>query len=197
MLKRTFDVVASGLGLIVLSPLFVVLAIWIKADSKGPVFYRQVRVGRHNRDFRLYKFRSMRPDSDKKGLITVGGHDPRVTRSGYYIRKYKLDELPQLINVFLGNMSLVGPRPEVRKYVDMYTPEQMRVLDVRPGITSLASIRYRNENDILAKASDPDRAYVTQVMPDKIAIDLEYVPKASLLTDIRLIFMTFKEIIVK
>lgn len=197
MLKRTFDVVASGLGLIVLSPLFVVLAIWIKADSKGPVFYRQVRVGRHNRDFRLYKFRSMRPDSDKKGLITVGGHDPRVTRSGYYIRKYKLDELPQLINVFLGDMSLVGPRPEVRKYVDMYTPEQMRVLDVRPGITSLASIRYRNENDILAKASDPDRAYVTQVMPDKIAIDLEYVPKASLLTDIRLIFMTFKEIIVK
>lgn len=197
MLKRTFDVVASGLGLIVLSPLFAVLAIWIKADSKGPVFYRQVRVGRHNRDFRLYKFRSMRPDSDKKGLITVGGHDPRVTRSGYYIRKYKLDELPQLINVFLGDMSLVGPRPEVRKYVDMYTPEQMRVLDVRPGITSLASIRYRNENDILAKASDPDRAYVTQVMPDKIAIDLEYVPKASLLTDIRLIFMTFKEIIVK
>ena len=197
MLKRTFDVVASGLGLIVLSPLFVVLAIWIKADSKGPVFYRQVRVGRHNRDFRLYKFRSMRPDSDKKGLITVGGHDPRVTRSGYYIRKYKLDELPQLINVFLGDMSLVGPRPEVHKYVDMYTPEQMRVLDVRPGITSLASIRYRNENDILAKASNPDRAYVTQVMPDKIAIDLEYVPKASLLTDIRLIFMTFKEIIVK
>lgn len=197
MLKRAFDVVASGLGLIVLSPLFVVLAIWIKADSRGPVFYRQVRVGRHNRDFRLYKFRSMRPDSDKKGLITVGGHDPRVTRSGYYIRKYKLDELPQLINVFLGDMSLVGPRPEVRKYVDMYTPEQMRVLDVRPGITSLASIRYRNENDILAKASDPDRAYVTQVMPDKIAIDLEYVPKASLLTDIRLIFMTFKEIIVK
>lgn len=197
MLKRTFDVVASGLGLIVLSPLFVVLAIWIKADSRGPVFYRQVRVGRHNRDFRLYKFRSMRPDSDKKGLITVGGHDPRVTRSGYYISKYKLDELPQLINVFLGDMSLVGPRPEVRKYVDMYTPEQMRVLDVRPGITSLASIRYRNENDILAKASDPDRAYVTQVMPDKIAIDLEYVPKASLLTDIQLIFMTFKEIIVK
>lgn len=197
MLKRTFDVVASGLGLIVLSPLFVVLAVWIKADSRGPIFYRQVRVGRHNRDFRLYKFRSMRPDSDKKGLITVGGHDPRVTRSGYYIRKYKLDELPQLINVFLGDMSLVGPRPEVRKYVDMYTPEQMRVLDVRPGITSLASIRYRNENDILAKASDPDRAYVTQVMPDKIAIDLEYVPKASLLTDIRLIFMTFKEIIVK
>lgn len=196
-MKRLFDIISSGLGLIVLSPLFVVLAVWIKADSKGPVFYRQTRVGRNNRDFRLYKFRSMRPDSDKLGLITVGGHDPRVTRSGYYIRKYKLDEFPQLINVFLGDMSLVGPRPEVRKYVDMYTPEQMRVLTVRPGITSLASIRYRNENDILAAADDPDRCYIEQVMPDKLAIDLEYVDRATLWNDIKLIFSTFKEIIVK
>lgn len=196
-MKRLFDIMASGLGLIVLSPLFAVLAVWIKADSKGPVFYRQTRVGRNNRDFRLYKFRSMRPDSDKLGLITVGGHDPRVTRSGYYIRKYKLDEFPQLINVFIGNMSLVGPRPEVRKYVDMYTPEQMRVLTVRPGITSLASIRYRNENDILAAAEDPNRCYVEQVMPDKLAIDLEYVDRATLWNDIRLIFSTFREIIVK
>ncbi len=195
-MKRVFDIVASGVGLIVLSPLFLVLAIWIKADSRGPVFYRQVRVGRGNKDFCLFKFRSMRPGSDKLGLITVGGHDPRVTHSGYYIRKYKLDEFPQLINVFIGDMSLVGPRPEVRKYVDMYTPEQMRVLDVRPGITSLASIRYRNENDILAAASDPDRAYVEQVMPDKLAIDLEYVAHATLWTDIKLIFSTFKEIIV-
>ncbi len=187
---------ASGVGLILLSPLFLVLAIWIKLDSRGPVFYRQVRVGRGNKDFRLFKFRSMRPNSDKLGLITVGGHDPRVTRSGYYIRKYKLDELPQLINVFIGDMSLVGPRPEVRKYVDIYTPEQMRVLDVRPGITSLASIRYRNENDILAAAEDPDRAYIEQVMPNKLAIDLEYVAKANLWTDIKLIFSTFKEIIV-
>ena len=188
---------SSGLGLIVLSPLFAVLAIWIKADSRGPVFYRQTRVGRNNKDFRLYKFRSMRPDSDKLGLITVGGHDPRVTRSGYYIRKYKLDEFPQLINVFVGDMSLVGPRPEVRKYVDMYTPEQMRVLSVRPGITSLASIRYRNENDILAASDDPDRCYIEQVMPDKLAIDLEYVDRATLWNDIKLIFSTFKEIIVK
>ncbi len=196
-MKRTFDIVASGLGLIILSPVFIILAVWIKADSRGPVFYRQVRVGRKNRDFRLFKFRSMRPDSDKLGLITVGGHDPRVTRSGYYIRKYKLDELPQLINVFIGDMSLVGPRPEVRKYVDMYTPEQMRVLSVRPGITSLASIRYRNENDILAAAADPDRAYIERVMPDKIAIDLEYVERATLWNDIKLIFSTFREIIVK
>lgn len=194
-MKRFFDIISSGLGLIVLSPLFAVLAVWIKADSKGPVFYRQTRVGRNNRDFRLYKFRSMRPDSDKLGLITVGGHDPRVTRSGYYIRKYKLDEFPQLINVFIGDMSLVGPRPEVRKYVDMYTPEQMHVLDVRPGITSLASIRYRNENEILAAADDPDKAYIEKVMPDKLAIDLEYVSKANLLTDISLIFTTFKAIL--
>lgn len=196
-MKRIFDIVMSGLGLICLSPLFLVLAVWIKSDSKGPVFYRQIRVGRGNKDFRLFKFRSMRPDSDKLGLITVGGHDPRVTRSGYYIRKYKLDEFPQLINVFVGDMSLVGPRPEVRKYVDLYTPEQLRVLNVRPGITSLASIRYRNENEILAKAEDPDKAYVEQIMPDKIAIDLEYVENASLTNDIRLIFKTFGEIIRK
>lgn len=196
-MKRLFDILASGLGLIVLSPLFAVLAVWIKTDSKGPVFYRQTRVGRDNKDFRLYKFRSMRPDSDKLGLITVGGHDPRVTRSGYYIRKYKLDEFPQLINVFIGDMSLVGPRPEVRKYVDLYTPEQMRVLSVRPGITSLASIRYRNENEILAQAVDPDRCYIEQVMPDKLAIDLEYVNRATFWNDIKLIFSTFREIIVK
>ncbi len=196
-MKRIFDIVMSGLGLICLSPLFLVLAVWIKCDSAGPVFYRQVRVGRGNKDFRLFKFRSMRPDSDKLGLITVGGHDPRVTRSGYYIRKYKLDEFPQLINVFVGDMSLVGPRPEVRKYVDLYTPEQLRVLNVRPGITSFASIRYRNENEILAKADDPDKAYVEQIMPDKIAIDLEYVENASLTNDIKLIFKTFSEIIRK
>lgn len=196
-MKRLFDIIASGLGLICLSPLFLVLSVWIKLDSAGPVFYRQIRVGRYNRDFRLYKFRSMRVNADKQGLITVGGRDPRVTRSGYYIRKYKLDEFPQLINVLIGDMSLVGPRPEVRKYVELYTPEQMHVLDVRPGITSLASIRYRNENDILAAAEDPDRCYVEQVMPDKLAIDLEYVNKASLWNDIRLIFSTLKEIITK
>ena len=196
-MKRLFDIVASGVGLVVLSPLFAVLAVWIKADSRGPVFYRQTRVGRNNKDFRLYKFRSMRPDSDKLGLITVGGRDPRVTRSGYYIRKYKLDELPQLINVFVGDMSLVGPRPEVRKYVDMYTAEQLHVLDVRPGITSLASIRYRNENDVLAASDDPERCYIERVMPDKLEIDLEYVARAGLWSDIKLIFRTFKEIIVR
>lgn len=196
-MKRLFDILASGCGLIVLSPVFLVMAIWIKLDSKGPVFYRQVRVGRYNRDFRIFKFRSMRVGADKMGLITVGGRDPRVTRSGYFIRKYKLDEFPQLINVFIGDMSLVGPRPEVRKYVDMYTPEQMEVLSVRPGITSLASIRYRNENELLEKAENPDRFYIEVVMQDKLAIDLEYVKHASLWYDIKLIFSTFKEIVVK
>ena len=173
------------------------LAIWIKIDSEGPVFYRQVRVGKGNRDFRLFKFRSMRVGSDRKGLITVGGRDPRVTRSGYYIRKYKLDELPQLINVFTGDMSLVGPRPEVRKYVDLYTPEQMHVLDVRPGITDPASIRYRNENELLAQVEDPDRYYVEVIMQDKLQPILEYVEKQSFRFDLQLIFKTFSEIIRK
>ena len=194
-MKRFFDVVASGIGLILLSPLFIILTIWIKCDSTGPVFYKQVRVGRNNMDFQLFKFRSMRVGSDKKGLITVGGHDPRITRSGYYIRKYKLDEFPQLINVFKGDMSLVGPRPEVRKYVDMYTEEQMHVLDVRPGITDLASIRYRNENELLERVNDPDKYYVEVIMPDKLRINLEYVARHSFTFDIRLIFQTFRAIV--
>ena len=194
-MKRLFDIVASGCGLILLSPIFLVLAIWIKLDSKGPVFYKQVRVGRGNKDFYLYKFRSMRVGADKAGLITVGGRDPRVTRSGYYIRKYKLDELPQLINVIKGDMSLVGPRPEVRKYVDMYTPEQMHVLDVRPGITDMASIRYRNENELLEKAEDPDKYYIEVIMPDKLGINLEYVANHSFWYDMKLIISTFLAII--
>ena len=196
-MKRLFDIFASGLGLLFLSPLFLVMAFWIKLDSPGPVFYRQVRVGRGNKDFRIFKFRSMKVGADKLGLITVGGRDPRITRSGYFIRKYKLDEFPQLINVFIGDMSLVGPRPEVRKYVDMYTPEQMHVLDVRPGVTSLASIRYRNENELLDKAQDPDQCYIDVIMQDKLAIDLEYVRNASFCYDIKLIFMTFWEIVRK
>ena len=194
-MKRLFDLIASGCGLLVLSPIFLVLAIWVKLDSPGPVFYRQVRVGRGNKDFRLFKFRSMRIGSDKSGLITVGGRDPRVTRSGYYIRKYKLDELPQLINVFLGDMSLVGPRPEVRKYVDMYTSEQMHVLDVRPGITDMASICYRNENELLEKVENPEAYYVGTIMQDKLRINLEYVHNQSFWGDIKLIFKTFGAII--
>lgn len=196
-MKRLFDIIASGCGLIVLSPLFIIVAIWIKLDSEGPVFYKQIRVGRYGRDFKLFKFRSMRVGADKTGLITVGGHDPRVTRSGYFIRKYKLDEFPQLINVFIGDMSLVGPRPEVRKYVDMYTLEQRHVLDVRPGITDLASIRYRNENEILESVANPEQYYIDVIMPDKLQINLEYVATHSFLNDMKLIFKTFWEIISK
>lgn len=196
-MKRVLDIVFSGLGLICLSPLFVFLALWVKLDSPGPVFYRQVRVGRNNRDFKLYKFRSMRVDSDKKGLITIGGHDPRVTQSGYYIRKYKLDEFPQLINVFLGDMSLVGPRPEVRKYVDMYTDEQMHVLDVRPGITDMASIYYRNENELLEKANNPEKYYREVIMQDKLRINLEYVRNHSVIGDFRMILKTLFVVIAK
>ena len=194
-MKRLFDVLMSGLGLLVLSPLFLVLAVWIKLDSPGPVFYRQVRVGRFNKDFRIFKFRSMRVGADKGSLITVGGHDPRITRSGYFIRKFKLDELPQLINVFVGDMSLVGPRPEVRRYVDLYTPEQMHVLDVRPGVTDMASIRYRNENELLETAADPDKYYVEVIMQDKLRLNLEYVEKRSFLLDLKLIFQTFYTIV--
>lgn len=190
-MKRIFDILTSGFGLLVLSPLFLILAIWIKLDSKGPVFYRQVRVGRHNKDFRIFKFRSMRVGSDKGSLVTIGGRDPRVTRSGYYIRKFKLDEFPQLINVFVGDMSLVGPRPEVRHYVDFWTPEQMHVLDVRPGITDPASIKFRNENELLEKAADPERYYIDVIMQDKIKLYLEYVEKHNFFYDLGLIFKTF------
>lgn len=194
-MKRLFDIVASGIGLLCLSWLFLILAIWIKIDNKGPVFYRQVRVGRGNKDFRIFKFRSMRQDSDKDSLITVGGRDPRITRSGYFIRKYKFDELAQLINVFRGEMSFVGPRPEVRHYVDMYNEEQLHVLDVRPGITDMASIKYRNENELLESAEDPEQYYIDVIMPDKLRINLEYVKHNSFFYDIKLIFQTFWTII--
>lgn len=194
-MKRIFDIVASGCGLIVLSPLFLIFAIWIKLDSKGPVFYRQVRVGRNNRDFRIFKFRSMKEGADQGSLVTIGGHDSRITRSGYILRRFKLDELPQLINVFVGDMSLVGPRPEVRHYVDYWTPEQMRVLDVRPGITDPASIRFRNENDLLDKAENPEEFYINVIMQEKIRLYLEYVGNQSLWYDIKLIFQTIKVVI--
>ncbi len=194
-MKRLFDIVASTLGLIVLSPLFLVLAVLIKVDSKGPVFYRQTRVGWHNKDFRIFKFRSMRVGSDRGSLVTIGGRDPRITKSGYYIRKYKLDEFPQLINVLIGDMSLVGPRPEVRHYVDYWTPEQMRVLDVRPGITDPASIKFRNENELMAQANDPEQYYINVIMQEKLRLYLEYVDNQSFLYDLRLIFATLRVVI--
>ncbi len=194
-MKRLFDIVASALGLVVLSPLFLILAIWIKLDSKGPVFYRQERVGRHNKDFRIFKFRTMCLGADSGSLMTIGDKDVRVTRLGYYIRKFKLDELPQLINVLVGDMSFVGPRPEVRHYVDYWTPEQMHVLDVRPGITDMASIKFRNENELMAKAEDPEKYYIEVIMQEKLKMYLEYVQNHSFWGDIGLIFRTLWSIV--
>ena len=194
-MKRAFDFISALVGLTVLSPLFIVLIIWIKLDSKGSPFYHQKRVGRNNKDFKIHKFRSMYVNSDRKGLLTVGNKDNRITRCGYYLRKYKLDELPQLFNVLKGEMSLVGPRPEVRKYVDLYTPEQMEVLKVRPGITDLASIRYRNENEILKDKKEPEQYYINHILPDKIELNLQYLSKRSLVSDIKLIFGTFNKLI--
>jgi lipopolysaccharide/colanic/teichoic acid biosynthesis glycosyltransferase len=194
-MKRTFDIIASSLGLIILSPLFIILAILIKLDSEGPVFFKQIRVGLKNKDFSLYKFRSMYVKTDESGFLTIGDRDPRITPIGYYIRKYKLDEFPQLLNVLKGDMSIVGPRPQVRKFVNLYTAEQMRVLDIRPGITDLASIRYRNESQLLKNFKDPEKYYTEVVMQDKLRINLQYLDNHNLLNDIALIFLTFKTII--
>ena len=192
---RFFDVLFSALGLLVLLPVFFVVSLCIVVDSRGGVFYRQTRVGKDGRDFRLYKFRSMRSGSDKRGLITVGAKDARITKVGYFLRKYKLDELPQLINVLKGEMSLVGPRPEVRKYVEMYTEEQRRVLSVRPGITDYASIEYVDENRILGEAENPDKAYVEVVMPDKIRLNMRYIDHRTVGEYFRIIFLTFRSIV--
>ena len=192
---RFFDFILSLVGLVVLAPIFIVLAILIKIDSKGPVFYKQVRVGQNGIDFGLFKFRSMVVDADKKGLITVGGRDPRITRSGYFIRKYKLDELPQLINVLLGDMSLVGPRPEVRKYVELYTDEQQKVLSVKPGITDYASIEYMDENEILGKSNDPEKTYIEEIMPEKIKYNMKYIQNKNVSEYFKIIFLTLLKIV--
>ena len=167
----------------------------ITIDSRGGVFYKQSRVGKGGNDFYLLKFRSMRTDADKKGLLTVGGRDSRITRMGYFIRKYKIDELPQLINVLSGDMSLVGPRPEVRKYVDMYTQEQKEVLTVKPGITDYASIEYSNENELLGKAKDPELVYINEIMPAKLKLNLQYIAEQGMANDITIIFRTFAKIL--
>jgi lipopolysaccharide/colanic/teichoic acid biosynthesis glycosyltransferase len=195
-MKRIFDIFCSGIGLIILSPIFLVIILIIITDSKGGYFYKQIRVGQQNKDFYLFKFRSMKTGADKKGLLTVGGRDPRITKIGYYLRKYKIDELPQLINVFIGDMSLVGPRPEVRKYVDLYSKQQLKVLSVRPGITDNASILYFNENELLGQSSDPEETYIKEIMPEKINLNLKYIEEYNLFTDIKIIFKTIKKIVI-
>ncbi len=192
---RFFDVLLSGIGLILLSPLLLVIYIIIRLSSKGPGFYSQKRIGKNGVPFRLYKFRSMRTGSDKGHQITIGGRDSRITKVGYYIRKYKLDELPQLWNVFIGQMSLVGPRPEVERYVRLYTAEQRVVLSVRPGITDYASIAFSDENLILGQSDNPEKMYISQIMPKKIEYNLQYINNRTLLEYFKIIFKTFWKII--
>jgi lipopolysaccharide/colanic/teichoic acid biosynthesis glycosyltransferase len=193
---RTLDVLFSFLGFILLSPFFLLIAFFIKISSSGPVLYKQSRIGLNGVEFNVFKFRTMRMNSDKLGLITVGGRDPRITPIGYYLRKYKLDELPQLINVLIGDMSLVGPRPEVKKYVDLYNHEQSKVLTIRPGITDWASIHYRDENVILGHSADPEKDYVEKVMPDKLKYNLIYIENYGSIEYFKIIFSTLWHIIV-
>ncbi|CAI3717614.1 sugar transferase [Clostridium neonatale] len=190
VIKRIFDITASGLGIIVLSPILIVIALIIKKESDGPVFFKQIRVGEKGKNFEILKYRTMVVDAEKLGRQITVGNDNRITKIGGFLRKYKLDELPQLINVFKGDMSLVGPRPEVPRYVEMYNEEQRKVLDVKPGITDLASIRYRDENELLGTAEDPDDMYINTIMPDKLALNLEYINKSNVFFDIYIILKT-------
>lgn len=192
---RFYDILFSIIGLVILSPLFTVLYLLIRIESQGGGFYSQERIGKNGKPFKLFKFRSMRIGSDKKRLITIGEKDNRITKTGFILRKYKLDELPQLWNVFIGDMSLVGPRPEVKKYTDLYTEEQKQVLQVRPGITDWASIKYVDENKILGESKDPDDAYVNLIMPNKIKLNMVYIQHQTLGEYFKIIFTTFKEIV--
>lgn len=194
MIKRLFDIFFSLIGLIILFPFFLLISIFIVLGSKGGVFYMQKRVGKGGEDFSLVKFRTMKTNSDKKGLLTVGSRDARITKVGYFLRKYKIDELPQLINVLNGTMSLVGPRPEVRKYVELYNEDQKSILNVKPGITDYASIEYFNENDLLAKSDNPEQTYINEVMPAKIELNKKYIDNPTIVADFRIILLTLKKI---
>jgi lipopolysaccharide/colanic/teichoic acid biosynthesis glycosyltransferase len=195
MIKRLFDIIFSFFGLLILLPIFIVIAIGIKLESIGGIFYRQTRVGRNNLDFKIIKFRTMFVNSDAKGLLTLGDHDNRVTKLGYYLRKYKLDELPQLINVLIGNMSFVGPRPEVRKYVSHYSKEDLEIFKIKPGITDYASIAFRDEAELLKATSDPEKLYIEDIMPKKIALNKKYLNNYSLIADVKIILKTILTII--
>ena len=188
--KRAFDLFWSALGLAVLSPVLALVALAVKLEDGGPVFFRQLRIGRRGRPFRIWKFRTMVVDADRQGRAITVGRDPRITRVGHWLRDSKLDEIPQLLNVFSGEMSLVGPRPEVPRYVELYTEAQRAILALRPGITDLASIKYRNESDLLGAAENPDETYVQILLPDKIRINLAYASEAGLWSDFLVILAT-------
>lgn len=189
-IKRLFDLVVAVPAMICLSPLFLLIALWIKRDSRGPVFFRQVRVGRHGRQFRIFKFRTMVVDADQRGAQLTVGADQRITRSGQFLRRYKFDELPQFINVLLGEMTLVGPRPEVSRYVAQYNEQERAILNLTPGITSPASLVYRSESELLAQQTDPEQFYLAEVMPAKIRTDLAYARRATWLSDLGVIAKT-------
>lgn len=194
-MKRVFDFILSIIGITLLSPFYLIVSICILLDSKGGILYKQERVGLNGQIFKVFKFRTMRPDSFSKGALTVGSRDPRITNIGYYLRKYKLDELPQLFNVLLGDMSFVGPRPEVKKYTDLYTDEQRKVLSVRPGITDYASIKFRNENDLLSESDHPEQLYIDEIMPEKLDLNMKYINDNGIFKDVKIIFATFYTII--
>ncbi len=194
-MKRLFDITSSLIVITIGFPFFIIISILIALDSKGGIFFIQQRVGKDNKDFELFKFRTMRSNSEKAGQITVGGKDPRITKIGYLLRKFKLDEFPQLLNVIKGDMSIIGPRPEVRRYVDMYSKEQLKVLSVRPGLSDFASIEYINENELLGKSDNPEKTYIGEIMPAKLQLNLKYIEQKSFGTDIKLIFKTIRKII--
>jgi lipopolysaccharide/colanic/teichoic acid biosynthesis glycosyltransferase len=195
MLKRLFDLLFAAVLLVLLFPLMTSFALAVALTSTGGAFFAQQRVGRGGRPFRLLKFRTMRPGSEALGQLTIGGRDPRITAVGRVLRKTKLDELPQLLNVLAGHMSVVGPRPEVPKYVALYTPRQREVLSVRPGITGLASLDYIDENELLAQAADPEQTYLREVMPAKLELDLRYVEQHGFLLDLRIIAATVAKVL--
>lgn len=195
IVKRIFDIIASSIGLILLSPILILIAVCIKLDSKGPVFFKQVRVGKNKELFKIYKFRTMVTDAEKLGKQITVGNDARITKVGKFIRKCKLDELPQLINVFKGEMSLVGPRPEVTRYVELYDNYQEQILLVQPGITDYASIEFRNENELLGHSQDPEKTYIYEIMPLKIDLNMKYIRNISLVEDVKIVLKTILVII--
>ncbi|WP_308991923.1 sugar transferase [Mariniflexile litorale] len=195
--KRCFDLVFSIIGFILLAPFLLLISILIKLDSKGPILFIQGRVGKNNKDFHIYKFRTMRIQSETKGLLTLGNHDSRITKIGYFLRRYKIDEFPQLINILKGDMSFVGPRPELRYYVNFYTEDDMRIFVVRPGITGLASLKYRNEVELLKAAENPEEFFIKTIIPDKLKYNKEYIRSRSFVFDLKLIFITIIKVVAK
>ena len=197
MIKRAFDLILSLFGIILLSPLLLLIAVMVKIDSKGGAFFLQSRVGLNNTDFIMYKFRTMHVDSDQQLQLTIGDDDVRITKFGSVLRRFKLDELPQLFNVFIGNMSLVGPRPEVRKYVDLYNDTQKQILSLKPGITDYASIAYSNESELLLEASDAEKEYTENILPRKIELNMKYITEQGIFTDLKILGLTIKKILFK